>query len=369
MLKTERVMRRWSLLALCMGGSLLAAACSEEETPEPVIRPVRYTEVYASGSGRVRVFSGTARAAVESRLSFKVGGTVTRLAVQVGDRVQSGQVLAELDDSDLRLQVEEAQARLNSARAQAQNAAANYSRVRALYENRNASTNDLDAARAANESAQESVNSVAKSLELAQAQLGYSRLVAQTDGAIAEVSVEVNENVAPGQAVALLSSGDRLEVEVAVPEVLIAGVREGDEVEVSFDAISGRTFVARVTEVSVSSSGLATTFPVTVQLTRAEPDCRPGMAAEVGFRSAEGGRSVIVVPSVAVGEDRQGRFVFVVEPGEDGLGVAHRRAVEVGEMPGDGLEIVGGLADGDRVVTAGVTRIVEGQTVRLLGAG
>ena len=368
MLKTDRVLRQWSRLALCVGGSLLAAACSEEETPEPVIRPVRYTQVYASGDGRVRVFSGQARAAVESRLSFKVGGTVTHLEVQVGDRVQAGQLLAELDDRDLRLQVEEAQARLNSARAQAQNAAAAYSRVRALYENRNASTNDLDAARAANESALESVNSVAKSLELAEAQLGYARLVAQTDGDIAGISVEVNENVAPGQAVALLSSGERLEVEVAVPEVLIAGVREGDEVEVSFDAVPGRTFVARVAEVSVSSAGMATTYPVTVQLINAEPDCRPGMAAEVGFRSAAGGRPVIVVPSVAVGEDRQGRFVFVVEPGEDGLGVTRRREVVVGEMPGDGLEILEGLTDGDRVVTAGVTRIVDGQTVRLLGA-
>jgi len=156
---------------------------------------------------------------------------------------------------------------------------------------------------------------------------------------------------------------------VAVPEVLIAAIREGDEVEVTFDAVPGRTFAARVTEVSVSATGLATTFPVTVQLNRAEPDCRAGMAAEVGFQSAGNGRPVIVVPSVAVGEDRQGRFVFVVEPAADGLGVARRRGVVVGEMPGEGLEILEGLVDGDRVVTAGVTRIVDGQTVRLLGAG
>ena len=86
MLKTDRVLRQWSRLALCVGGSLLAAACSEEETPEPVIRPVRYTQVYASGDGRVRVFSGQARAAVESRLfrHFGQDSPLTRLPACTG---------------------------------------------------------------------------------------------------------------------------------------------------------------------------------------------------------------------------------------------------------------------------------------------
>jgi len=356
--------------ALCLAGALLA--CSDDAPPPaPVVRPVRSERVYATGGERVRVFAGTARAAVESRLSFKVGGTVTRVAVQVGDRVGAGQLIAELDDRDLRLQVEEAEARLNSARAQAQNAAANYSRVRALYENRNASRNDLDAARAADVSSRESVNSVAKSLELLRAQLGYTRLVAQTDGAIAAVQAEPNENVAPGQPVVVMTSGEHLEVEVAVPEVLIAGVREGDAVEVRFDALPQQAFAAHVTEVGISLTGAASTFPVTVQLDEADADYRPGMAAEVAFRSAQQGPSVILVPTAAVAEDRQGRFVYVVasQPGRSDTAVVRRRAVRVGDLAGDHLEIRDGLADGERVVTAGVSRLVEGQTVRLLEGG
>ncbi len=135
---------------------------------------------------------------------------------------------------------------------------------------------------------------------------------------------------------------------------------------VTFDAVPGRTFDARITEVGVTATRLGTTFPVRVRLTEADPAVRAGMAAEVAFRfAATAGRDLFVVPPVAVGEDRSGRFVFVVEPSDSGLGVVHRRAVTVGELTGDGLEILSGLSDGDRVVTAGVTRIQDGLRVRL----
>ena len=350
---------------------LFLVACGEEEpAPEPVIRPVRSEAVYATGGGRVRVFSGTAQASVESRLSFKVAGTVRRLAVAGGDQVEKGQLIAELDDRDFRLQVQEAEASLKSAQAQARNANAGYARVRALYENNNASRNDLDAARAASESADEQVSSVEKRLELAQATLSYTRLSAPIDGAIAAAQVEPNENVQPGQTVVMLTSGGQLEVEVAVPEVLIAQVREGDSVAVAFDALPGRELAGIVTEVGMALTGAATTFPVTVRLERDDPDCRPGMAAEVGFRfGSRSARERIYVPMVAVGEDRQGRFVYVVEPTEQGFGKVRRRAVQVaGEPVDETLEIASGLNDGEQVVTAGVTRIVDGQKVRLMGA-
>ena len=343
--------------------------CGDEPPPPPVVRPVRTEPVYATGGERTRFFSGTSRAAVESKLSFKVPGTIERVSVEVGDRVAVGQLIAALDDKDFQLQVQEAQAGLASAEAQARNAKANYARVQQLYENRNASRNDLDAARAGSESAQENVNSLAKRLELAQVQLGYTKLKAQFVGSIADVPAEQNENVNAGQPIVLLASGGRLEVEVAIPEVLIAQVREGDEVTVRFGAIKDVTFGAKVTEVGVVSTGAATTFPVTVRMDREDPACRPGMAAEVGFEfGGRGGREHIYVRGVAVGEDRQGRFVFVVKTDESGRTKAVRRAVSIKGDVGDGglMEIVEGLDDGELVVTAGVSRIVDGQEVRLL---
>jgi multidrug efflux pump subunit AcrA (membrane-fusion protein) len=122
-----------------------------------------------------------------------------------------------------------------------------------------------------------------------------------------------------------------------------------------------------VTEVGVASTGLATTFPVKARLNRDAPDVRPGMAAEVHFRFDDGRSGErLEVPAFAVGEDRDGRYVYVVEPVGDGIGRAVRREVTVGDLTAEGgLEILRGLADGERVVTAGVSRIQDGLEVRL----
>ena len=342
----------------------LISCGGEKAAPEVMLRPVRCQQVFSTGGGRVRTFSGMAQAGVQSQLSFRIGGTVERLPVKVGDNVKPGDLIASLDQKDYKLQVEEANASLEQAQAQARNAAANYQRVRALYENRNASRNDLDAARAADESAKAAVESVTKRLELAQSQLSYTRLTAPVAGAIASVDCEVNENVKAGQRIALLTSGSRTEVHVTIPEVLIADVREGDAVSVSFDALPNRSFGAHITEVGVAATGMVTTFPVTVSLDQETDDVRPGMAAEVAFTfGSEDTRERFIVPPVAVGEDRSGRFVYVVTPDEPGIGLVHRRPVTIGDLSSDGLEVLTGISDGDYLLTAGVNKVHDGMKV------
>lgn len=358
---------RCVLLAFLLASITLSCAKQEAE-PDEVLRPVRYQIVFATGGERMRSFSGTARAGMESRLSFKIAGTVQRLAVKVGDRVRAGQVIAELDPTDAQLQLQQAEASLAQARAQALQAQQNYERIQQLYENRNASRNDLDAARAAAESAQAQVRALQKQVELSRRQLTYTRLTAPVDGAIATVNIEVSENVQPGQMVAQLSAGTTLEVEVAIPEILIASIREGDPVTVRFDAMPNTPCAGRVTEVGVTASRMATTFPVIVKLNEEHDGARPGMAAEVAFQFVSSGNiERYYVPPVAVGEDRIGRYVFVVEakPDEPGVGIVHRRSVTIGDLTSSGIEVLEGLADGDHVVTAGVSRIVDGQRVKL----
>lgn len=341
-------------------------ACDNEERPEPVIRPVRYELAYSTGGSRERSFSGTARAGVESRISFKVPGTIHRLVVEVGDTVRAGQLIAELDDEDYRLQVQRADAGLAQARARARAADADYARARQLYENANLSRSDLDAARSASESAESSVSAYERELELARLQLSYTRLAAPVAGAVASVNVEVNENVQAGQVIVLLTSGSNLEVEVGVPGVLISDIAEGDEVRTTFDALPGQSFAGTVTEVGVAATGAGLTFPVTVRLMDSGTAVRSGMAAEVLFRfESESQRVLYLLPSAAVGEDRDGRFVYIVEPSEEGFGIVHRRSVTVGELTAGGLEVLQGLTDGDRVVTAGWSKIEDGLQVRL----
>ncbi len=350
-----------------LAGALLFSCGEDKEPPAPLIRPVRYVQVFATGGGRERTFSGISKAALESKLSFKVAGTISRVGVKVGDRVKAGEMIAELDPKDYELKVQEAEASRQRAEAQARNAEASYSRVRALYENHNASKNDLDAARAGAESASAQVKSAQKRLELTTLQLGYARLTSPVEGSIASVNVEENENVTTGQPIALITSGSQLEVEVAIPEMLIARIQEGDPVSIGFDAIPKESFSGTVTEVGVASVGMATTYPVVVTLNRYHPDCRPGMATEVRFVfGSRSGKPRIIVPAVSVGEDRDGKYVYTVDREEEGFGTTRRRNVMIGELTEAGLEIHSGVDDGALVVTAGVTRIRDGQRVRLL---
>ncbi len=352
---------------IALVGLSVASCAADVVVSAPVVRPVRYERVVATSATRVLTFAGVARAGLESSLSFRVSGRVDAVAVKVGDVVRPGQLLATIDAGDYELQVREADAMLRQVEAQARNADADLGRTRSLFENGNASRADFDGARALAESARAQVESVEKRRELAVRQVDYTRLESSVVGAVAAVRLEVNENVAAGQPVVNLASQLNAEVAVAIPESLITQVQEGWLATVTFDAIPDKTFSGRVVEVGIAPTEFATTFQVTLRLTSPAPEVRPGMAAAVEFDfSADGGEDIrILVPSVAVGEDRDGRFVYVVQPGSGGLGTVHRRAVTVAGFAVDDLVIPEGLADGDLVVTAGVSKLEEGLEVRL----
>ena len=354
------------LRALAAGAlATLGVACQEEAVPEDVIRPVRTTVAQIHDAGRTRSFAGVAEAGQESGLSFKVAGTVERVETKVGDPVEQGQTLATLDASDYALREKEAEASLAQARAGARSAQSEYARVRSLYESQNASRSDLDRARGQAESTAAGERAGQQRLEQARQQVAYTRLAAPTAGVVSQVLLEAGENVSAGQRVVVLAAGERPEVRVAVPEVLIARIEVGAAVVVRLDAIPGSRFDARVTAVGVTASA-GTTYPVEVTLDAAPSAIRPGMAASVEFTfDGDPADDTFVLPSVSVGEDRDGRFVYVVEPGDAGLGTVRRRSVEVGDLRADGLEILSGLEGGERVVTAGTRRVTDGLTVRL----
>ncbi len=374
--RTVAICRHGSSLIGAIGVFVLTvtfAGCGSDEVDAPaVLRPVQFEQVFQSGGERTRTFVGVAEASMQAELSFKVGGTISDIKVARGDTVAANQLIATLDPQNLQLVVQEAAAALSQAEAQQRRANADYERVRGLYETRNASKQDLDAARAASESASAQLAAADKRLEIAELQVTYCSLRAPVAGAITAVPAEVNENTRAGEPIAVLTSGDAIEVDIAVPEALIGGIREGDPATVTFDALGDREFTARVIEVAVASSGMATTFPATVQLTNTVSDIRPGMAAEVAFTFAQQESSgSFLVPAHAVGQDRSGRFVFVVMPFDsaDNVGVVVRRPVSIGELRSDGLEVRRGLIDGDYLVTVGVHRLVDSQRVRFSPGG
>lgn len=356
-----------STLCTVLVPAVLLAGCGGQDNEAIVqLRPVRSIEVVAAPTDSVRVFSGSTIAETDSTLSFRVAGTIVEKNVDVGDLVTPGQLLARLDPQPYQVQAREAEAGLAQATATLRNAEANYQRTRGLYENRNASRADLDAARANEESATAQVRSMQQQLEAARLQLSYARLEAPQECSVAEIFAIQNENVSPGQPVMRVTCGDCAEAAVSVPETMIGNIRTGMPAEVDLAALGGRLFPGVVKDVGVATSTASSAYPVTVSILEGCDEVRAGMAAEIRLRFAGAPDAPsIVVPLVAVGEDDQGQFVFVLEP-LDGQWVARRRSIRSGESTGQGIEIFEGLQSGERIATAGVRRLIDGQAVKLI---
>ena len=368
MLATRRVFDA-GLLAACVAASVaLLPGCEKktEAVAEEIVRPVRVEPAKQSGGTVTRMFSGSAKAGTETRLSFKVGGTISTLKLKVGDKLRKGKTVASLESRDQGLQVQEAKAGVKQAEAQRRNARANYERVKALYENNNATQAELDSARTAYDSAREAVAGAKKRTDLAKSQAGKTRLRVPVDGVVAKVLVEEGENVQPGQSIAILNSGARAEVAIAVPEALIGRIEDGQAAEVSFDAVKGVRFAATVSEIGIAPDGTAGTYPVLVTLDEEDDRVKSGMAAEVKVRfGKKGEKKRLVVNPKAIGEDKEGRFAFVAVPGEPGFAKVERRSVKTGNIGSEGIEVLDGISVGELVVTAGLTYLQDGKRVRL----
>jgi multidrug efflux system membrane fusion protein len=347
--------------------TLLSACGGADDATEEFLRPVRYTTVSGDSVSRERSFSGISKSSRESRLSFKVAGTVIKVPAQIGQRLERGELIAEIDPANYALQEQQAQATLVEAEANNRRAAANYERTKGLYANNNSSLNDLESARAEAESAQAVVRSAGKALEIARLNISYTRLTAAADCSIASLDVEVNENVSSGQQVAAVSCGEEFEVKLDVPESLIASVTELMSVTVRFGSIPDMVFSGQVSEVSIASSSGSAAFPVVITVMEKHPSLRSGLAAEVRFRfqteedQATGGA---VLPVTAIIHDQNGTFVFIADVvGQSDEAIVQRREVTLGELSQSGIEVIDGLETGDRVITAGVSVIREGQRV------
>ncbi|MGI9342658.1 MAG: efflux RND transporter periplasmic adaptor subunit [Gammaproteobacteria bacterium] len=365
-------------MCMVLFAAFVLAGCEQPpESAGEIVRPVRYTEALAAGSVAQRIFSGVTKAALDADLSFKVPGNVTTIDFVVGDRVDTGQVVAQLDPTDYQVQLREAEAGLQRARAELRNAQANFDRTRELYENRNVSKSDLDTSRAAAESANALVAAARQQLEAARLQLSYASLRSPQACTIAGRYVEPNQNVSAGQPIVRVNCGDCPEVVIDVPGAWIGRIQQGAPGSVTIAALGNRSFAATVSEVGITAERGASAYPVTLAIGENCADIRSGMAADVQVSIPGAEPDGILIPFVAVGEDRGGNYVFVLESVDGGAAdtetadsghyVARRRDVTIDTLPNvEGIPVLDGLVEGELIATAGVRRLVDGQIVTLL---
>lgn len=346
---------------------LWSASCGRGgQAPEPPLRPVKYEVVdYQTGSVN-RTFSGTARTEKIINLSFRSSGILTELTIKLGQRVKKGELLARLDNVTARLNYESALASQSSAESQMNTAKLALDRIRVLYEKGSASLTDFESAKNSYKTAQQGYESAKRSVAIQQEQIRFGYLYAPEDGVVTSISAEVDETISAGQPIAVMNAGTEMQIALGFPESIINEISPGMPVLVRLPAYSQQEFSGRVTELSPAVDNNTATYPARIQVADPEGLIKTGMAANVtltlGSETRDPNR--LTIPPEAVGEDSQGRFVFVIdETGE--TPVVRRTSVNLGALDSRGFEVVSGLQGGQKVATAGLQTLLDGQPVSL----
>jgi len=348
--------------------TILLKACGEEKKKEAKqLRPVKYQKVSYSEGEKIRTFSGTAQTNKIIKLSFRSNGIITDFSIKVGQKVRKGQRLARLDNVQARLNYQSAQSSLNTAESQMNTAKLSLDRTRKLYEKGSTSLSNFEAAKNAYNSGKNSFNSAKQSLALQEEQIKFGYLNAPENGIIASVAAEIDENVSPGQTIATLNAGNDMEINLGLPESVINGVKQYMPVDVVFAALKNKRFKGKVTEVSPGVNINTATYPVSIMITNPSDDIKSGMAANVTFDFGDvrsDTKKQLIVPANAVGEDGNGRFVFLIEVEGNKVKVK-KQLVTLGELTSEGFVIKTGLLEGQKIATAGLQTLLDGQEVKL----
>ncbi|MGI9545755.1 MAG: efflux RND transporter periplasmic adaptor subunit [Flavobacteriaceae bacterium] len=353
-------------LLLLTGLLFLISACKEKAIEPPPVRPVIYQQVGFLGGENTRTLSGTAKTERVINLSFRSSGIITFFNLKIGQAVKKGELLAQLDNVQARLNYESAISSQNSAASQMNTTKLNRERTRVLYEKGSLSLSEYESAKNAFTTAKSSYESAQRKVGIEAEQIQFGYLYAPEDGRIAAVNAEIEENVGPGEGIAVLNAGTDMEISLGLPESIINRIISGMEVSINFPVLGETTFKGLVTEVSPSVDINTATYPVRVVITTPSKDIKSGMAANVTFSFATDNSAAkqLVVPPISVGEDGNGRFVFLLEEEADKV-TAKKQYIEIGDLSSEGFAVLEGLSRGDKVATAGLLTLLDGQEVKL----
>jgi len=336
------------------------AACAPREAPPPAVRPVELMQVTLGSAGSTAVFAGEIRPRLENDLGFRIGGKVVARNVDVGARVKQGQVLARLDPDDVRLQAEAARAQLAATETEYAYAKAEFERYQSLLEQKFVSASALDAKRNAMNATRARYEQAKAQLAVSANQAGYATLTADHDGVVTAVSAEAGQVVAAGQPVLRLAREDEPEAAIFVPENRIGELRAARELGVVLWANPARIYPARVREIAPAVDPATRTFAVRLSILERDAALQWGMTANVVLR-AGGADNSALLPLTALYRRDGKPAVWIYDPATRKVTL---RPVDILAYREDGVVIRAGLSTGDYVVTAGVHKLTEGQTVR-----
>jgi RND family efflux transporter MFP subunit len=349
----------WPRAAVLVLAAALAACSKPPPEPEPV-RAVKLLTVGPSASTFGLEFAGEVRARVESRLGFRVAGKIVRRAVDLGQTVRVGQVLAELDAQDLRLATEAVRAQVAAAQTNRDLNFAELQRYKELRAQNFISGAELERRDASYQAAQAQLDQAKAQLSAQGNQTGYARLVADVAGVVTGIEAEPGQVVAAGTPVVRVAQSGVRDVVFAVPEDRVADVAVGSPVEVRLWN-SEQVVAGRVREVAASADAATRTFQVKVALDTQTPPPLGTTVTVVPKALSSGGIPVIKLPTSALRQDASGQTSVLVL--DEASMTVRAQPITIATADGNDAVVSAGLQPGMRVVAAGVHVLTPGQKV------
>ncbi|KGJ93795.1 efflux RND transporter periplasmic adaptor subunit [Colwellia psychrerythraea] len=345
----------------------LLSACEKPKEIEskPQLRPVRTLVVQSVDISKTLEFTAVVDAANRADLAFKISGELTTFLVKQGDKVSKGDIIAQLDDSDLQIYLAEAQAHYAKAMA-------DLSRANKLLNTHYISAAEFDQIRTSAQSAQAQLAS-------AQNNLSYSTLKASFDGIIAKVYSKNHQEINAKEPIVRLHDLSQIQLIVNIPESTMIHLQKNAipiEVSAKFNSIKNHKFPLKFSEVSTVADEHSKTYEVIFTMEAlAGYVILPGMTASVSAQVALSHHEnqlqpSFYLPSNTVLKDAQGNYVFVVNTHAAGVGKVMRKSVVIGNITAQGIEVFTGLnselKSGDHVVSAGMSKIYSGTLVKFI---
>jgi membrane fusion protein (multidrug efflux system) len=354
------------ILVAFLGGCESKESASIEKPPTataPIAeeRPVEVVEIVPRAISYNLSAVGSLKTPEHVTISPKKAGNIEKIQVREGERVRKGQVLVQLDDTDARLQVERAEARVREAEASLEtnrNTLVRYQKLLELKVIPQQTYDDislrvkLDEARLA----------LAKTeLNLAKQNLLDHRIICPIEGVINLKIASLGEhvNVAPKDEILTIVQMDPLELEFYVPENWAGKIRQGSQIQFSVKAFTDEKYLATLEFISPTADPATRNVKMKAMAPNPQHRLKPGFFAEVTLPTGRNPNG-LAIPESALFSQEGKMFVFVVREG-----VALRKEVETGSRFDGKVEVVKGIQKGEQVVTAGHEQLTEGMKVRI----
>jgi RND family efflux transporter MFP subunit len=325
-------------------------------------RPVLVATVHYEAESPERSFVGTIKPRIETDMGFRVPGKVAKRLVEVGQTVEVGQPLATLDEIDLRLQAEQAEAEFHAATGVLAQAAAAEQRAKDLRAKGWATDAQLDQAKAAADEARARLNRAERSVDLTKNSLSYATLEADTRGVVTATLIDAGQVVASGQTAIRVARFAEKEAVVAIPETLIGRAKDGTA-SVTLWSEPNKKYAAKLREIAPSADSATRTYLAKFSLPDAGDRVSLGMTATLTLADPSTQR-VARVPLSALFSEGGDPSLYIV----DAQGEVALKPVAVKSYESNDVVISGGVNEGAKVVVLGVQKLDPAQKVRVVSS-